>query len=384
MRVLYSFPHKLGADRICDTAWQQINGLVSAGVEVICCPGVLQRPLPRSVLIRPTLARGKFRIPYKVLGTMRSLALHDYIVSRRLRKLAGKIDLIHAWPAASLQTLKEAKRLGIPTVIERPNAHTRYALESVAREFEALGLELPHTDEYFPKPGLLDREEKEYQEAGHILCASDFTLRTFLDMGFPAERLIRHTYGFDPVRWYPAERRPSGQGLTMLFAGVCAVRKGVHFALEAWLNSPASKFGRFLIAGSWLESYREKLAPMLSHPSIQVLGQRSDLPELMRSADIVTLPSIEEGYGLVIAEGMGSGCVPLASEACTEICRDMETGLVHRIGEVQELSDQITMLHEDRCLLGRLRQNAIRERSNYTWKAAGIRLAAAYTQALFG
>lgn len=31
IRVLYSFPHKLGADRICYTAWQQINGLAGAG-----------------------------------------------------------------------------------------------------------------------------------------------------------------------------------------------------------------------------------------------------------------------------------------------------------------------------------------------------------------
>src|SRR5690606_1151066 len=30
VRVLYSFPHKLGAGRICHTAWQQVNGLAAA------------------------------------------------------------------------------------------------------------------------------------------------------------------------------------------------------------------------------------------------------------------------------------------------------------------------------------------------------------------
>ena len=64
----------------------------------------------------------------------------------------------------------------------------------------------------------------------------------------------------------------------------------------------------------------DKLAPMLSHPSVRVLGHRNDVPELMRQSDILVLPSIEEGFGLVITEAMGSGCVPLASEACTEIC----------------------------------------------------------------
>jgi hypothetical protein len=41
VKVLYSYPHKLGADRICYTAWQQVNGLSSAGADVIVFPGVL-------------------------------------------------------------------------------------------------------------------------------------------------------------------------------------------------------------------------------------------------------------------------------------------------------------------------------------------------------
>ena len=63
---------------------------------------------------------------------------------------------------------------------------------------------------------------------------------------------------------------------------------------------------------------------MLAHPSVKVLGHRNDVPELMRKSDILVLPSIEEGFGLVITEAMGSGCVPLASEACTEICESHE------------------------------------------------------------
>ena len=55
----------------------------------------------------------------------------------------------------------------------------------------------------------------------------------------------------------------------MLFVGVCAVRKGLHFALEAWLKSPASADGRFLIAGEFLPDYEARLAPLLAHPSVE-------------------------------------------------------------------------------------------------------------------
>ncbi len=383
VRVLYSFPHKLGAGRICYTAWQQVNGLAAAGAEVLVFPGVLHRPLPANVALRPTLARGRWRIPYRLLGTLRACALHDRIAARRLQALAGQIDVVHTWPLAALRTLRAAARLGIPAVLERPNAHTRFAYQVVREECARLDVELPPDHEHAWKPAVLAREEEEYRQAYRLLCPSDFVVQTFLQQGFPCERLLRHEYGFDETRFYPASwpREPM-RGLTVLFAGVCAVRKGLHFALEAWLRSSAHLDGAFLIAGEFLPAYARKLAYQLSQPSVRVLGDRDDLPELMRQSDILVLPSIEEGYGLVCAEAMGSGCVPLVSDACTEICVHMGNALVHRVGDVDALTRHLTMLHQDRGLLQRLRAACLRDAPSHTWTAAGVRLLNAYRRAI--
>ena len=382
-RVLYSFPHKLGAARICYIAWQQVLGLDAAGADVLLSPGVLHKPVPNTVKVRQTLARGKVRIPYKLLGKLRALALHDYIVARRIERLAGQIDIVHAWPMAAKRTLQAASRLGIPTVLERPNAHTRFAYETVRKECERMEIVLPPGHEYDYNEEILRKEEEEYQLAYRILCPSDFVVQTFVDKGFSPGNLVRHQYGFDEKLSYPShEPRNPSRGLTMLFAGVAAVRKGVHFALEAWLKSPAHREGTFLIAGEFLPSYREKLAPLLSHPSVRVLGHRSDLPQIMRKSDVFVLPSIEEGYGLVVAEAMGSGCVPLTSDACTEICRHMETGLVHHAGDVEALTRQITLLHEDRALLEKLRTASLNMVPTFTWTAAGVRLLDVYREVI--
>jgi glycosyltransferase involved in cell wall biosynthesis len=376
IRVLYSFPHKLGADRICYTAWQQVNGLAEAGAEVLAFPGVLHKAVNPSVTVRPTLAWGKLRVSYKLFGTMRALALHDYVVSRRIEKLVGKIDVVHTWPDAAAETLKTAGRLGIPTVLERPNAHTRYAYESVQRESERLGVRLPRDNEYAYKADVLRREEEEYRLADYLLCPSDFTIRSFLNYGFPREKLQKHQYGYDESRFHPdtaTPRDPKG-GITMLFCGDAAVRKGVHFALEAWLQSSAHHNGTFMIAGRFLPAYAERLSGMLAHPSVHVLGHRTDVPELMRKSDILVLPSIEEGFGLVCVEAIGSGCVPLVSEACTDVCKHLENALVHPIGDVRTLAEHITLLDGNRSLLQRLRAGALSHARELTWRVAGVRL----------
>src|ERR1700690_1912568 len=174
VRVLFSFPLRLGAERICTTAWYQVNGLAAAGADVLAVPASIYRPVAPGVRVSPTLARGKLRIPYKVVGTMRAVALHDRIVARRIEKLAGQIDIIHAWPLGALETLKTAKRVGIPTVLGRCNAPTGFAMEVVQKECDRLGIVLPADHEHAYNAEKLRKEEEEYRLATRLLCPSDF------------------------------------------------------------------------------------------------------------------------------------------------------------------------------------------------------------------
>lgn len=360
VRVLQSFPHKIGAARICTTAWHQAVGVADAGGDVTVLTGVVHRPLPPNVRVNTTLAYGRLRVPYRAFGQFRALELHDRIVARSLTKMAGRIDVVHAWPLAAAHTLRAARRLGIPTVLERPNAHTRFASEVVARECERLGVQLPANHEHAYNEAKVRKEEEEYLLADRLLCPSEFVVKTFCDLGYPREKLVRHIYGFDEGSFHPTDEVRPRDGLVAVFVGVCAVRKGLHFALEAWLRSPASRTGTFRIAGEFLPDYQDRLAPMLAHPSVEVLGHRDDVSRLMRDSDILLLPSIEEGFGLTCVEAMGSGCVPLVSDACTDLCVDGQNALVHAVGDVDAITDHITMLDQDRDRLAELRAACLR------------------------
>jgi len=364
------------------TAWEQAVGVFGAGATLTVFAGAVARGLPAGIRVHTTLARGRLRIPYRALG-LRALSLHDALVARALPRLAGEIDLVHAWPLAARETLRQAKRLGIPTVLERPNAHTRFAYEVVAAECARLGVTLPPNHEHAYNAGKLAKEEEEYDLADFVLCPSEFVAQTFRDRGFSEERLVRHTYGYDDKTYYPRETTADADGgLNALFVGVCAVRKGIHYGLEAWLRSSASLRGRLRIAGEFLPDYRAVLREGLNHPSVEVLGHSNDVPELMRGSDVLLLPSIEEGFGLVCVEAMGSGCVPLVSDACTDVVRDGEVGFVHPVGDVDALTKQLTQLDQNRTRLCELRSACLRAAPDHTWSSAGERLVEAYEDAL--
>jgi glycosyltransferase involved in cell wall biosynthesis len=281
-----------------------------------------------------------------------------------------------------LRTIRVAKRLGIPFVMERPNAHTRFAFEVVAEECRRLGYRLPPGHEHEFNAATLAREEAEYAESDALLCPSDFVARSFLDQGFPGSKLVRHRYGYDAARFAPPPPRDVSQGgLTMLYAGWCAPRKGLHRALRAWLDSGApERGGKFLVCGAFVDGYAALLGDLLAHPSVEVLGHRNDLDVQMRRSDLFVLSTVEEGSALVTYEARASGCVLLVSDASGAVCTHGEDALVHRSGDVVALTEHIRLLDLDRERLARLREASLATVGGLTWRAAGDALRAAYEE----
>ncbi len=383
IRVLYSFPHRLGAGRICWTAWQQVLGLERAGGNVTAVVASALKMPPDSVRLKTTTAVGRFRVPVRLFGATLICRFHDWITSRWLKSHAREIDIVHTWPLGGLQTIRTARKLGIPVVMERPNTHTGFAYQVVDDECELIDFKLPDGYEHKFDAALLAHELLEYEECDYLLCPSAFVERTFLDKGFMSGKLLRHQYGYDQSAIWPGSQDAgTGKGLVMIYVGLCTPRKGLHYALRAWLASDASKDGRFMICGGFVPGYREKLGELLNHPSIEVLGHRNDIPELMRQSDLFVLSSIEEGSALVTYEARGSGCVLLVSDASGALCVHMENAMVHESRDVETLTSHINLLNNDRELLGKLRSASISDLDNLTWQAAGVRLLDVYHEVL--
>lgn len=99
---------------------------------------------------------------------------------------------------------------------------------------------------------------------------------------------------------------------------------------------------RLLIAGEGPESESLKTqAAQLPDPSaVSFLGWRSDLARLLKTADLLVLPSAWEGLPNVLLEAQASG-LPVAATAidgCTDVIQHGSTGLLFPPGNPQEIA----------------------------------------------
>jgi glycosyltransferase involved in cell wall biosynthesis len=164
-----------------------------------------------------------------------------------------------------------------------------------------------------------------------------------------------------------------------VFLGRCEPRKGLHHALRAWQAAGVGeRGGRFLIGGAFVPGYRELLGGLLDGPGVEYMGFIDDAPSLMRRADALVLPSVEEGSALVSYEAMASGCVPVVSTAVGARCENRISGLVHEPGDWQMLAAHLRELEADDAFRAELRDGAASRGAELTWRKAADVLSTCY------
>ena len=380
LRVLYSFPDALGKPGIGSIARAQAAGLVEQGCEVALSVTSWRAPVAGVASARRSLVVAGQRVPHRAVGIARAQRWHDRRTAGLVRP--GGFDVVHVWPGAALATARAARAAGIPVVREVPNTHTAHAVEVASREAAALGLRHEAGHSHAFDAARLAREEAEYAAADALLVPSEHARETFLARGFAGERLLLHRYGCDPSRFSPAPASPGAdpsRGLTALFVGRCEPRKGLHHALRAWRDSGAAERGRFVVCGSFVPGYREALGDLLD--GVEVRGFVDDVAAVMREADLLVFPSVEEGTALVTYEAQAAGLVLVVSDAAGARCVDGVHGLVHRAGDVATLAEHLRALDRDRDLLARLRAGALGHVEELTWSAAARELVDCYRAA---
>ncbi len=196
-----------------------------------------------------------------------------------------------------------------------------------------------HNDDPFRR-GVVGRADAALARlADRVIVISDHLGRFYRDVeGISAGKLTRIHYGLDadgvPVDG-SAVRREFGIGEAPL-AGVVArleEQKGHRDLLEAFVRVRAEIPGaRLLLAGSGPQdaALRAQAAALGLGDAVIFAGFRDDVDQVMAALDLVVLPSLWEGFGLVLLEAMRAGRAIVATSvsAIPEIVADGQTGLL--------------------------------------------------------
>lgn len=217
-------------------------------------------------------------------------------------------DALIALSGSGLRSGRWMRQSGKIYICDRGSSHIRFQDQSLREEYARWGLVFAGVD-----PRILRKEEQEYEIATRISVPSEFVQRSFLAQGVPAARLAKIPYGARFDRFRPVGA-PSPDKFVVLYVGAISVRKGFLYLLKAFqmLKHPQK---RLQVIGHVCPEMSSLLArENLEHVDLIGAVPNAELANYYSCATVFVLPSIEDGFGMVMGEAMACGCPVIATE----------------------------------------------------------------------
>jgi glycosyltransferase involved in cell wall biosynthesis len=304
----------------------------------------------------------------------------DRWVARGLR--AG--DAVYTYEHAALDTLRAARSRGVHSFYEQPSQHhsffSRVQDEQLERYPEIANASSALTSDQ--KAGARNRRrDAELALADRIMCNSSFTRRTLVAAGIDASKVRVTPLGFPP----PTPRAPRHDGpVVFLNAGTQNLRKGLHLLYRAWrdLDATPDEAELWLIGRMVLpESLRRDLPGCVR---IRDSIPHDELLEVYQRAAVFVLPSLADGFGMVLTEAMSRGLTVITTENTggPDIIEHGRTGFIVPAGDVDALRSQMRWCIEHRDCLDQIGGRALDAAARWQWSDYRAAFAATIEQCI--
>lgn len=270
------------------------------------------------------------------LGQVKRI-LKNKVYARELTKIlkAEHVDLVHINTSYSCFGAFAAKRAGIPYVW-----HIREFLE------EDQGNRF-----YFPR-----YSHRLMSRASLVIAISNSIYEKYSKV-ITKEKIKVIYNGIDTEQFYmPGRHIFKDSRITLCYVGGLSELKGTDDLIEACrlLNARGYKDSyRLLIAGRGNEVYEAQLRDRINQyelDNIEMLGFRTDVPQVMEQADVSIVTSRCEAFGRVTVEAMLTGNLVLGADSAgtKELLQDGKLGVLYECGNPESIKEQVIFIIENR------------------------------------
>ena len=291
-------------------------------------------------------------------------------------KARAAITGVYAYEDCALRLFENARILGVHRIYDLPIAYYETAQRLLREEAQRYPDWEPTLGGTRDSEEKLSRKQRELELADLVICPSNFVLDSLPPAARNSKNCVMIPFGSPTPASAPNEKE-IGARLRVLFAGALTQRKGLA-DLFAAMKLIDSREIELVLMGSLLQPlswYRERCADF----TYEAPRPHAEVLRLMRSCDVLVLPSIVEGRALVQQEAMACGLPVIATRnaGADDLIVDRETGFLVPIRSPETLAEKISWCAANRATISGMGIASQKRAAQLTWRGYGEKVLAA-------
>ncbi len=243
---------------------------------------------------------------------------------------------------------------GRPTIVDHGSLHIETERRVLTEECAQFGFSEFGNWQY---DWLVQRMRAEFSEANHVVCCSELARHTMIQHGVAADKIAVHKLGVNLNDFSRKPARARSQApMRLLFVGAMTPLKGLHYLLEAF-SRLGGDIELWLVGVLPTDPVLKKMLADCSQKTnrVKVIGPvaQVDLNALYHQCDLFVLPSLSDGWGMVVSQALACGLPAIVSDmtGAKELIRSGENGYIVKSRDVDDLAEKITLSLEN-CRTG--------------------------------
>lgn len=226
-------------------------------------------------------------------------------------------------------------------------------------------------------PFTIRRTKRELRRAQYFLVPSEFVGRSLEYSGVRKEQIFYCPYGVDTEAFSPKEYEelvPGSRPLEFIYVGGVKELKGISYLLNAFAKIPREQ--AFLTVVGKYDPDGKDTAPFAEFVNFTGPVLHSEVPVLLRRADVFILPSLGEGMALSAIEAASCGLPLILSEnsGMREIIEEGKNGFVVPIQSTEALIGKIRFFIRHPEQIRPMGERAREMAERYTWQEYSARV----------
>lgn len=284
-------------------------------------------------------------------------------------------DVLISHSSFVLEAIPWATREGIITVVDHGSLHQRTERFLLQKECDEFGFSAFGNWQH---DWLIEREDEEFRAADFVTVCSHLAKRTLVEQGVPGAKVFVNQLGVDLSMFSPGEKGDSK--FRIIFAGGATPLKGVHYLMQAFHELALPDADLWLIGSRSGDPVLERRMRRYMSTQVAIKGvfAQHDLRDLYCRGSVFVLPSLADGWGMVVIQAMACGLPVIVSDMAgsSEAVVDGKNGFIIPARSVEALKEKLLFLYENPVICREMGRSALESvRREYSWADYGDRLA---------